>query len=145
MDFRCARALSQSGFPGRALSGFARAHEADDVLLRLGGVTLRGLLLGLLLGVLFGEVPANHAAADRADDRMVSRVMPSDAAHYRTLEAARGVCRACRREDQRGCNEGDSYRASFHSKILTGWMFWIGRLRAPFPPFPSFPSFPPFQ
>lgn len=78
-----------------------------------------GLLLGgLLLGALFGEVSAHHAAADRADDSMVPRVMPGDAAHYRTLEAARGVRRTCRPEDQRGCDEGDSYRASFHSKIL---------------------------
>ena len=93
--------------------------RSRDILLRLCGLTLSGLVLcGLLLSALFGEVSAHHAAADRADNSMVPRVMPGDAAHYRTLDAACGVRRACRSEDQRGCNQGDSYRASFHSKIL---------------------------
>lgn len=94
--------------------GFHLAHQGDDVLLHLCRLTLRGLLLG----VLFGKVPTDHAAADRANYGVVPRVMPSDPAYHRALEAACGVWRACRCEGQRGCNQGDFYRARFHSKVL---------------------------
>jgi hypothetical protein len=97
---------------------FHLAHQGDDVLLRLCCLTLRGLLLSLLLSVLLRKVPANHAATDCTDNSMVSRIMPSDPTYYRSLEAARGVCRACCREGQRRCNQGNSYRTSFHSKVL---------------------------
>jgi hypothetical protein len=42
--------------------------------------------------MLLREVPADHAATDRTNDRVVPRVMPGDSAHDRTLEAACGVC-----------------------------------------------------
>jgi hypothetical protein len=105
---------------GPAIFWFHRVHQADDVLLRLCCLTLRGLLLSLLLSVLLRKVPANHAATDCTDNSMVSRVMPSDPAYNCALEAARGICRACCCEGQRRCNEGGSYQASFHSKILRG-------------------------
>ncbi len=103
---------------GPAIFWFHRAHRADDVLLRLCCLTLRGLPLGFLLSVLLREVPADHAATDRTNDGVVSRVMSSDSAHDRAFEAAGGVCCACRREGQCRCNQGGSYRTSFHSKIL---------------------------
>jgi hypothetical protein len=78
---------------------FHRVHQADDVLLRLCCLTLRGLLLCLLLSVLLRKVPADHATTDRTNDSVVSRVMPSDPADHCALEAARGICRA-------GCCEG---------------------------------------
>jgi hypothetical protein len=93
---------------------FHRVHQADDVLLRLCCLALRGLLLR----VLFRKVPADHAATDRANYSVVPRVMPSDPAYHRALEAACGVCRARCREGQRRCNQDDSYRANFHLKIL---------------------------
>jgi hypothetical protein len=103
---------------GLAIFWFHRVHQADDVLLRLCNLTLRGLLLSPLLSVLLRKVPADNAATDRTNDGMVPGVMPSEPAYHRALEAACGVCRACRCEDQRRCNQGDSYRVSFHSKIL---------------------------
>ena len=99
---------------GPEIFWFHRVHQADDVLLRLCHLTLRGLLLSVLLR----KVPADHATPDRTNDSVVPRVMPSYPAYHRALEAARGVCRACRCEGQRRCNQGDSYRASFHSKVL---------------------------
>jgi hypothetical protein len=68
--------------------------------LRLCCLTLRSLLLGVLLR----KVPADHAATDRTNDSVVPRIVPSDPAYDRALEAAYGVCRACRCEDQRRCN-----------------------------------------
>ena len=103
---------------GPAILWFHRVHQADDVLLRLRCLTLGGLLLSLLLSVLLRKVPADHATTDRTNDSVVPRVMPSDPAYHRALEAACGVCCACRCEDQRRCNQGDSYRARFHSKVL---------------------------
>ena len=99
---------------GPAVLWFHRVHQADDVLLRLCCLTLRSLLLGVLLR----KVPADHATTDRTNDSVVPRIVPCDPAYHRTLEAACGVCRACRCEGQRRCNQGDSYRASFHSKVL---------------------------
>jgi hypothetical protein len=104
-------------------SGSTGRRQPDDALLGLCRLKLRGLLLGLLLNVLLCKVPADHAATDRANYSVVPRVMPSDPAYHGALEAACGVCRACRCEGQHRCNQGDSYRASFHSKILKGWMF----------------------
>ena len=69
---------------------FHRVHQADDVLLRLRCLTLRGLLLR----VLFRKVCADHAATDRSNDSVVPRVMHSEPAYHRALEAACGVCRA---------------------------------------------------
>jgi hypothetical protein len=68
--------------------------------LRLCCLTLRSLLLGVLLR----KVPADHAATDRTNDSVVPRIVPSVPAYDRALEAACGVCRACRCEDQRRCN-----------------------------------------
>ena len=105
--------------PGEpAILWFHRVHQADDVLLRLCCLTFRGLLLSALLSVLLRKVPADHAATDRTNHSVVPRVMPGDPTYRRALEAACGVCRACRCEDHRRCNQGDSYRASFHSKVL---------------------------
>lgn len=91
-----------------------RLRQAEDVLLRLCCLTFRGLLLSVLLR----KVLADYAAADRTNHSVVPRVMPGDPTYHRALEAASSVCRACRREDQRRCNQGDSYRASFHSEVL---------------------------
>ena len=99
---------------GPAILWIRRVHQADDVLLRPCCLTFCGLLLSVLLR----KVPADHAATDRTNHSVVPRVMPSDPAYRCALEAACGVCRACRCEDQRRCNQGDSYRASFHSKAL---------------------------
>ncbi|MGF6940035.1 hypothetical protein OKW41_009197 [Paraburkholderia sp. UCT70] len=79
---------------------------------------LGSLLLSLLLSVLLRKVLADHAATDCTNDSVVPGVMPGDSAYHRALDATYGVCRACCREDQRRCNEGGSYRASFHSKVL---------------------------
>ncbi|BFG77794.1 hypothetical protein PTKU46_58270 [Paraburkholderia terrae] len=95
---------------GLAIFWFHRIHEADDVLLRLCCLTLRGLLLSELLR----KVSADHAATDRTNDSVVPRVVPSDPAYHRAFEAAWGVCRVCRCEDQRRCNQGDSCGASAH-------------------------------
>jgi hypothetical protein len=103
---------------GPAIFWFHRVRQADDVLLRLYCLTLGSLLLSLLLSVLIRNVPTDHAAADCANYSVVPRVMPSNPAYHRALEATCSVCRACCREDQRRCNQGDSYRASFHSKVL---------------------------
>ena len=100
---------------GPAIHWFHRVHQAD-VLLRLCCQTFRGLLLSVLLR----KVPADHAATYRTNDSVVPRVMPSDPAYHRAFEAARGICRACCCEGQHRCNQGDSYRASFHSKVLRG-------------------------
>ncbi|MGF6841490.1 hypothetical protein QF001_005385 [Paraburkholderia youngii] len=113
-----------------------RAPQGDDVLLRLCCLTLRGLqlslLLGLLLSVLLRKMSADHAATDRTNDGVVPSVMPSDPANHCTLEAACGVCRAYHCEGQRRCNQGDSYRASFHSKVLGGCVFRMWRCLALF-------------
>ncbi len=82
----------------QAIFWFHRIHQADDVLLRLCYLTLRGLLLGVLLR----KVPADHAAIDRNSDSVVPRVMPSDPIYHRALEAA--------------CNQGDSYQATIPSQ-----------------------------
>jgi hypothetical protein len=99
---------------GPASVWFHRVHKADDVLLRLCCLTFRSVLLSVLLR----DVPANHAAADGTNHSVVPRVMPGDPTYHRAFEAACGVCRACRCEDQRRCNQGDSYRPSIHSKVL---------------------------
>ncbi|MGF6303056.1 hypothetical protein OKW43_005688 [Paraburkholderia sp. WC7.3g] len=84
----------------------------------LGSLMLGSLLLSLLLSVLLRKVLADHAATDCTNDSVVPGVMPGDSAYHRALEAACGVCRACRCEAQHRCNQGDSYRASFYSKVL---------------------------
>jgi len=99
---------------GPAIFWFHRVHQTDDVLLHLCCLTLRGLLLSVLLR----KVPADHAAANRTSHSVVPRVMPGDSTDRRALEAACGVCHACCCEGQRHCNQGDSYRARFHSKVL---------------------------
>lgn len=75
------------------------------------------MLRGLLLSVLLRKVPADHAATDRTNDSVVPRIVPSDPAYHRALEAACGMCSACCGEGQRRCNQGDSYWTSFHSKL----------------------------
>lgn len=68
---------------------------------------------------------ADHAATDRANYRVVPRIVTGHSADDRALETACGVCLACRREGRRRCNQGASYQASFHSKILCRRIFRI--------------------
>jgi hypothetical protein len=70
---------------GPAIFWFHRVHQADDVLLCMCCLALRGLLLSFLLSVLLRKVPADHAATDRTNDSVMPRVMPSDPAYYRAL------------------------------------------------------------
>lgn len=63
---------------GPAIFWLHRVHQADEALLRLCRLTLRGLLLSFLLSVLLRKVPADHTATDRANDSVMPRVMPSD-------------------------------------------------------------------
>jgi hypothetical protein len=65
------------------------------------------LLLGLPLSVLLRKMPADHAATDRANYRVVPRIVTGHSADDRALETACGVCLACRREGRRRCNQGD--------------------------------------
>jgi hypothetical protein len=66
------------------------------VLPGLRGVLLCSLLLGLSLCVLFGKVSAHNTATDSTNDSVVPGIMPGDSAYDRALDAACGVCRACR-------------------------------------------------
>jgi hypothetical protein len=91
-----------------------RAHQADDILLGLRCLTLHGLPLG----VLFCKMPADHAPANCPDDSMVPRVMPSDPTYNRAFVAASGVRRSYCCQGQGSGQQGDFYRASFHSKVL---------------------------
>lgn len=59
-------------------------------LFRPGLLTLRGLFFR----VLFGHMPAHQTAADCADHRMMSGIMPRDSAHDGSLHAAGCVRRA---------------------------------------------------
>ncbi|BCZ81907.1 hypothetical protein PTKU64_55820 [Paraburkholderia terrae] len=54
-------------------------------------LTLRGLLLSFLLRVLLRKVPADHAPANRPDDRVVPSIVTGHSADHRALEAACGV------------------------------------------------------
>lgn len=70
----------------------------------------------LLFGVLFGHMPSYDTAADSADHRMMSRIVPGDAAHYRSLQATGRVSGAdhCQRDSHRP--EGSPNKTSFHCK-----------------------------
>ena len=70
----------------------------------------------LLFGVLFSHMPPDDTAADRADHRMMSRIVPGDAAYYRSFQAPGRACGAghCQRDSQRP--EGGPNKTSFHCK-----------------------------
>lgn len=95
----------------------ARKRSAPS--LGRNSLALRSSLLCLLLRVLLREVSADHTATHGADDGVMAGVVPSHSTHHRALEAARGVCRACRSDEQRCCKQSDSSQASFHSKTPT--------------------------
>lgn len=77
----------------------------------------RGLSRRLLFfGVLFGHMPSDDTAADRADHRMMSRVVPGDAAHYRSFQATSRVRGAGHCQRDRHCPEGGPNKTSFHCK-----------------------------
>lgn len=79
------------------------------------GSVLRGAFFGLLLR----HVMADDAAADRAHDCMVARVVASHAAHDRALHATRGVCAAgCRQTESGGSNEKTHAVIQFHNICL---------------------------
>lgn len=70
----------------------------------------------LLFGVLFGHMVPDDTAADRADHRMMSRIVPGDAAYYGSLQATGRVSGAdhCQRNSHRP--EGGPNKTSFHCK-----------------------------
>jgi hypothetical protein len=73
--------------------------------------------LRLLLRLLFGDVPTDDAAAHRADHRMMSCVVSSDATDHRALEAAGGVRVTDGGECQNGAQEGKADATCFHVSI----------------------------
>lgn len=78
---------------------------------------LRGLNCRLLLfSVLFGHVPPDDTAPDRADHRMVSRIVPGDAAYDRSFQATGRVCGAGHCQSECDCPEGSPNKTSFHCK-----------------------------
>jgi hypothetical protein len=82
-------------------------------------LSLRCLVLSsVLLGVLLRHVSSHHAATDRSDDGVVSRVMPGDPAYDRAFEAAGGVCRSYCCQCKRHSRQGNFRWAIFHSKVL---------------------------
>ncbi len=63
---------------------------------------LRIVLRGALFSAFFSRhVMADDAAADRAHDGMVARIVAGDAAHDRAFHAAFGVCAARRCQAER--------------------------------------------
>jgi hypothetical protein len=118
--------MSWSGAPCRGqnfkpdASQFMRTFAAAPVFLPLlhsGRLMPRGLNGRLLLfSVLFCHVPTDDTAADCTDHRMVSRIVPGDAAYYRSLQATGRVRGAGHRQGDCDCPEGGPNKTSFHCK-----------------------------
>lgn len=64
------------------------------------------------LGLLLCHVMANHTAANRPDDGMVTRVMSGHAANYCAFEAASGVSRS-------GCGQTQSCGGEQHRHSMS--------------------------
>ncbi len=68
----------------------------------------------LLLGMLFSHMPSDDTAADCADHRMMTRIVPGDATYNRSFQATGRVRGAghCQRDCH--CPEGGPNKVSFH-------------------------------
>jgi hypothetical protein len=69
------------------------------------------------LGLLFGHVMANHTAANRPDDGMVTRIMSGYTTYYCAFQAACGVSRPGRCETQSRSGEQHRHSMSFETHV----------------------------
>src|ERR1700679_2745249 len=69
--------------------------------------------LRLVFRILLGEMMTDGASADCANDRVVTRIVPGDAANHSTLEATRSGCGTGSNEQRNAQRERRKIR-SFH-------------------------------
>ena len=86
------------------------------LLRRVRGVDCRLALRGQLVRVLFRKMTAHDAAADRADYRVMARVVAGDAAHQRALETPLGLGGG-RRGGGRQRQSGGGENCVFHESV----------------------------
>lgn len=79
------------------------------------GLALRGQLLRVLLR----EVMAGDTAADSADHRMVTRIVPGDSADGRAFQAAGGMSGSGGTECECSGDQGSLDIALFHGDVFS--------------------------